>query len=445
MKKIVSIIALFLSMVFVFAFAGCSSGGANEGDGEGEGKTVARIEMATEPNDTELSVGDQFSPEGGSIEVYYEDGTSEVLPLTAEGVTLSSINTERVGTRTVTVTFGGKKTTFKVYITEQGFTVTFNYNYEGAPASGTQTVLSGETAEKPEDPEREGYTFYAWYTDEQCMQEYDFEQDVEGDLTLYAEWKENGATYYDVTFDVNYYGVVPSKFVKIIKSGENAVIPDITMQREGFTFDGWYSDEALTEPFAADAVIEADTYVRAKWTKTLTGIQTYIFEAEDTDLTGKIGPGLSGTAQEDGMIISGNETASGEKYVGFLYQNGLTLDFYFASSETVTDAVITISVAAEMDNIDFTSDEYQVILNGTPLSYSDVSLASDSKFTDAIVISGVTLKEGANSIILKTNNTKRPMGDASTYAATAPMVDCIKIETSAVLIWDANKGLPMEY
>ena len=29
-----------------------------------------------------------------------------------------------------------------------------------------------------------------------------------------------------------------------------------------------------------------------------------------------------------------------------------------------------------------------------------------------------------------------------TYQATAPILDCIKINTDAVLIWDANYGLP---
>ena len=84
----------------------------------------------------------------------------------------------------------------------------------------------------------------------------------------------------------------------------------------------------------------------------------------------------------------------------------------------------------------------QVIVNGTALSFAQVSLPNNSTFTGAIEISGVTLEQGANSIVLKTNNNTSLGG---TYAGIAPMVDCIKIETSAVLIWDAVKGLPMNY
>ena len=184
--------------------------------------------------------------------------------------------------------------------------------------------------------------------------------------------------------------------------------------------------------------------IYAGWTKTKTQASTYVFEAEDTDLTGKSGPGFSGTAQEEGMIVT-NATANGEKAVSYLYQRNLTLDFYIASGEAVSDATVVISIAAELDNINFNSDEFQILINGEAASYTAVSLVNDKTFRDGITITGVSLEEGANLIQLKVNNAKRPLGDASTYAATAPMVDCIKITTSAVLSWDANYGLPMEY
>ena len=58
------------------------------------------------------------------------------------------------------------------------------------------------------------------------------------------------------------------------------------------------------------------------------------------------------------------------------------------------------------------------------------------------MLENIALNEGENLLQLKVNNSIRPMGDASTYAATAPMVDYAKIETSATLIWDANFDLP---
>ena len=436
-KKILSLLLLF-GLIITFALVACAPASSEPV------KTVTAIAMETDPTVTELQVGGEFSPEGGTIKVTWSDGTSEVLPLTAEGVELSTVNTNKIGNKTVTVTYGGQKTTFKISVNETAFKVTFDLNYDGAETS-VQDVYGGDKAVKPETPTRDKYTFYAWFTDRQCTLPFDFDSVINSDMTLYADWKEEGKTYYKVTYDLNYYGCVPSAYEKIIAGGENIFIPTENIARNEFSFDGWYLDRALTQKADKNTAVTADTTVYAKWTKTKAGTSVYVFEAEETDLTGKVGPGLSGTAQEKGMIVSGNSTASGNKSVSFLYQNGLALEFYFGCSENVTDATVTVSVAAEMKNISFDSNEYQVILNGTPLTFKDVSLADNEEFSDAIVISGVTLKEGENSIILKTNNTKRPLGDASTYAATAPMVDCIKITTTAVLIWDATRGLPMAY
>ena len=265
-------------------------------------------------------------------------------------------------------------------------------------------------------------------------------------MTLYAFWEEAGATYYDVSFDLNYYGVAPQTYVQRVKSGEKARSLSFTPERNEFSFDGWFADKEGETPFATDSAISANTSIYAKWTKTKTSSSTYTFEAEETDLSGKTGPGFSGSASEEGMIVNNTTLgASNDKYVSFLYKNGQTLDFYIASSEAVDDVTLTVSVAAEMDNINFTSEEYQVLVNDEAQSFSAVNLVNGANFSDAIHIEGVSLKEGYNSIILKTNNTKRPMGDGSTYSATAPMVDCLKLTTTSVLMWDENMGLPMEY
>lgn len=436
-KKIISVL-LVLSIIFAFCLAACSPSAPPEE----QGKEVTAIAMESNPAVTELQLGQDFSPEGGSIKVTYSDGTSEVIALTAEGVTLSSVNTNKVGNKTVTVTYGGQKTTFKVSVNELAFKVTFDPNYAGAKTTVSE-VYGGDKAVKPANPERENYEFYAWFTDKACTLPYNFNSEVQSDMTLYAEWKEAGVTYRKITYDLNYYGCVPSSYEKLVKDGAKAFIPSAQLIRNEFVFEGWFTDKTFGTQFTAETVVTADTTVYAKWRKTKTGTSEYVFEAEQTDLTGKVGAGLSGTAQEKGMIVSGSSTASGGKYVGFLYRNGLALEFYFGCSEQVNDAKITVRLAAEMKNIDFNSAEYQIILNGTPLEYSAVSLPDNEEFSDAVVISGVTLKEGENSVILKTNNNKRPLGDAGTYEATAPMVDCVKISTSAVLIWDAVRGLPV--
>lgn len=433
MKKLFSMLLAMFLLICVVGMIACAPQQSTPQT------TVTAIEIDKLPTCTELSVGDVFSADGGTVKVTYSDGSTEIVSMTADEVELTKVNTNKVGVKTVTVTYRGQKTTFKVSVNERGYKVTYHLYDDKTEVAETP---SNEPLAKSADPSREGYKFYGWYTDETCMLAYDFTQKVTSDITLYAEWKQIGATYYTVTFDIGYYGTTPGTYAKIVKSGNKAVLPSFETRRAEYRFDGWFDGATQV---TADTVVTSDLTVVAKWTKTKTGRSTYVFEAENTDLTGKVGPGLSGTAQEEGLIVDGNETASGGRHVSYLYANGLSLEFYLACGEWVTDAKLTVRIAAEMDNINFNSDEFQVIVNGVSLSYADVRLTADQKFSDTIVISGVSLNKGANTIVLKTNNSRRPLGDASTYSATAPMVDCIKIETSAVVIWDANYKLPMEW
>lgn len=72
-----------------------------------------------------------------------------------------------------------------VVLTE--YTVTFDAR--GGSETAPQQVLEGETAVRPADPTREGYTFDGWFRDEPCTQAWDFARDViMADTTLYAGW-----------------------------------------------------------------------------------------------------------------------------------------------------------------------------------------------------------------------------------------------------------------
>ena len=79
------------------------------------------------------------------------------------------------------------------------WTVSFETN--GGTAVAAQTVTDGETAAKPADPTKEGYTFAGWYSDEALSTAYDFTKPVTADLTLYAKWTENPAPV-EITYTV---------------------------------------------------------------------------------------------------------------------------------------------------------------------------------------------------------------------------------------------------
>ena len=79
-------------------------------------KSVSSIEMTALPEKTEyLQRKDQFDVTGGRVMVYYNNDTSEEIDLTADMV--SGFDNSVPGTQTLTVSYGGKQTTFDVEIT----------------------------------------------------------------------------------------------------------------------------------------------------------------------------------------------------------------------------------------------------------------------------------------------------------------------------------------
>lgn len=409
---------------------------------------VGKIAVAQEPTKMDYWVGEEFSAEGGVLLVTYRDKTTAEIPMTDENVKLPNVKTNTPGRKAVKVTYGGKNVTFHINVAEKGAEVTFELNYDGAPEAQKEAARQGKGVEAPENPVRDGYTFDAWYTDAACTVLYDFAQVVEQPMTLYANWLADDAVYYPVTYSLNYYGVLPDGYVQQVKSGETARMLSLALVRDEFEFIGWYADAACTVPYVQENAIEGETTIYAGWKSLKTGAETYTFEAEQTSLLGKEGPGMSGSASGASMIVNDatNLDASNGKYVSYLYKKGLSLDFYLASSEAVSDAVLTLRVAAEMDNIGLSPDNYTIEVNGQPVMFDAIALEKGAKFADCIVIQNVALQAGANTICLVTNNSVNPMGEGmGTYQGTAPMVDCIKLTTTAVVTWDANYNLPMIY
>lgn len=64
--------------------------------------------------------------------------------------------------------------------------------------------------------------------------------------------------------------------------GSEVRLPAANPSRDGYTFAGWYSDEALTQPVSGSVTIESDTTLYAKWTgKTVNYTIVYMLEKYD--------------------------------------------------------------------------------------------------------------------------------------------------------------------
>lgn len=321
------------------------------------------------------------------------------------------------------------------------FTVTFNANYEG----GTNSVVSVEknqTVAKPTNPTRTGYTFANWYTESACTTTFDFATPITADLTLYAGWTAfDSATEIMVTFYYNYAGSPNSGIYQtsVIKKKRKIERPTAPTYAEHY-FNHWSSDEAGTTAFDFDTILSANTSLYAQWQK------QYVFEAEYTDFTGKMGMGYSGNAEEENMISkdTSNAGASNGYYVSWLYYNGAFLEFDLESSAAVTDLTVIARFSVEFYDMSLDSSSYEITVNGTALSGYSLNLSGAyavgtsgmRPFADYSIAVNASLAAGSNVIKLITNNSHSHGG---TMQADAPVVDCIKLATnSATLSWSAG-------
>ena len=443
MKKIVS---LFLCLVLVL----CCLPVTGLADGIDPNKKIKKLEVEKEPDKVYYEVGEEFTVEGGVIKVIYDDGTEQLLPMTSEDFDVATPKTTAVGTKNINVKAGGKKATFTIRVASKSFNFTYNYNYEGAPAPESVMIVKGDKAEN-KTPARDGYTFVTWYANPDYVYEYDFSKGVQEDAEVFAFWKKDGANYVDVTFDHGYYGDLYETYSYPVEEGA-AVSKPADPVRAGYTFDKWVDETGAAYDFATP--VTAPLTLTAAWTKAASGRQTYVFEAEDTSLKGKVGPAFSGTCSEEGMIVTApaNRGCSNDRFVSFLYRMENSLEFYIAADEDLDDVTIYARLSAELRDFIYDPSNYAFELNDTPLSYAaiafeNVPMPEDAAsaldclpFDDYLISANVSLKKGANVLRLITKNSV-PM-DGTTLEAAAPIVDCVKIETEGVVIWDANRGLP---
>lgn len=153
-------------------------------------------------------------------------------------------------------------------------TVVFYTN--GGSEVRSQKVDAGEKIKRPPDPTRSGMDFVGWYTDIECLNEWDFATDtVDKDTVLFAKWKissgevpDPDADEFTVTFVTGGGSAVPAQTVA--KGGKVTRPPDPT--RVNKKFGGWYADAAcdISWNFAADTVTE-NISLYAKWIDDPTG------------------------------------------------------------------------------------------------------------------------------------------------------------------------------
>lgn len=125
-----------------------------------------------------------------------------------------------------------------------------------------QTIEHGKPIDTDEltPPIVEGFTFDGWYTDKTYKTTFDFTKPITSNTTVYAKWT---AKDYEVSF-ITEHGNAPTS--QNVPYNETATNPG-ELTAEGYTFIGWYADEAHNTKFDFNTQITHDTKVYAKWEK----------------------------------------------------------------------------------------------------------------------------------------------------------------------------------
>ena len=125
-----------------------------------------------------------------------------------------------------------------------------------------QTIEHGKPidTDKLTIPQVEGYTFDDWYTDNTYSTKFDFTQPITSNTTVYAKWT---AKDYEVSF-ITEHGNAPAS--QSVPYNGTAKDPG-KLKADGYTFIGWYADDAHTIEFDFSTHITHDTKVYAKWEK----------------------------------------------------------------------------------------------------------------------------------------------------------------------------------
>lgn len=201
------------------------------------------------------------------------------------------------------------------------------FTADGTTFAQPQTINRGEKFTKPAEPPKENHTFAGWYNGDEYngdeKEKFDFDADTTNApnvLNLVAKWDINK---YTVQF-VSEHGSFEDQTIehgKPIGTGKPTIPPV-----EGFTFDGWYTDENRTIEFDFTKPITSNTTVYAKWTAKDYEVS---FVTEHGDAPASQNVPYNGTADDPGTL-----TAEGYTFIGWYADEDHKTKFDFSTPIT---------------------------------------------------------------------------------------------------------------
>lgn len=194
------------------------------------------------------------------------------------------------------------------------------FTADGTTLAPAQTIDRGGKFTEPAKPPKENHTFAGWYNGDE---KFDFDADTTkapNVLNLVAKWNIN---QYTVKF-VSDHGSFADQTIEYggTIDTDKLTIPEV----EGYTFDGWYADEAHNTKFDFSTPITSDTKVYAKWTAKDYEVS---FITEHGDAPASQNVKYNGTASDPGKLKE-----EGYTFIGWYTDHTCTTEFDFRTPIT---------------------------------------------------------------------------------------------------------------
>lgn len=254
----------------------------------------------------------------------------------------------------MTVTYSGSKTRWdKIKGKDQLLNIPLvcnkleaTFTADGTTFAPTQTIDRGGKFEEPAEPSKENHTFAGWYNGDE---KFDFDADTTNApnvLNLVAKWNIN---QYTVKF-VSDHGSFADQTIEYGGTIDTDKLTPPTV--EGFTFDGWYTDETHNTKFDFTKPITGNTTVYAKWTAKDYEV-SFVTEHGDAPISQNVP--YNGTAKDPGKL-----TAEGYTFIGWYADEAHKTKFDFS-----TPIKHNITVYAKWEkNAPVLPDTYELNVSG---------------------------------------------------------------------------------
>ena len=299
---------------------------------------------------------------------------------------------------------------------------------------------------KPGTITKDNHTFGGWFYDAACTQAVDWSANCTqtSNFILYAKWTLNQVTVY---FNTNGGNPIPIAKQITIGAAMSTVQPATNPTRTGYSFVGWFYDEALTNAvvWSDNCTATTDFTLYAKWESALAATFTKVKDVTcygGTD--GEIKINISNGVAPFTYTLTGTETRNnvsanlGDNAVENLAAGSYNITVKDNSGKVVpaTPAQITINQPAEMTAVTLTTN---TDLCGTNITAIEMTASGETgyKYTWAVDPAVDTLTSGTGNNIMTISN----LGTNTTfnYSVTATnAAGCTKTATKTIAIGTAQ-------